>query len=192
MYRRFCMAIFNSKDCARWVEPHCCRCHHGRQCVARRANRAAGRSPPGTVNVDADPIRCWWRTSANAVRVGEPFSLILTCAIVENETTTVVPDLSRLDPAAMQLPPFEVTGRPARARSPQRLAPVLSVSVHAAADQRGAVREGRAHSEHPDQLPPGIEGRARRNGQRPRPHLHSPVGVDPRAVPRAGGRIRHS
>jgi hypothetical protein len=67
-------------------------------------------APPGTVNVEADPIRCWWRTSTNAVRVGEPFSLILTCAIVENETTTVVPDQSRLDPAAMQLPPFEVIG----------------------------------------------------------------------------------
>jgi len=70
----------------------------------------SGAPPPGTVNVDADPIRCWWRTSANAVRVGETFSLLLTCAIVENDTTTVVPDVSRLDPAAMQLPPFEVIG----------------------------------------------------------------------------------
>jgi hypothetical protein len=69
-----------------------------------------GPPPPGTVNVDADPIRCWWRTSASAVRVGEPLSLFLTCAIVENDTTTVVPDLSRLDPSAMQLPPFEVVG----------------------------------------------------------------------------------
>jgi len=69
-----------------------------------------GAAPPGTVNVDADPIRCWWRTSASAVRVGQPFSLYLTCAIVENDTTTVVPDQSRLDPAAMQLPPFEVVG----------------------------------------------------------------------------------
>ncbi len=67
-------------------------------------------APPGTVNVEADPIRCWWRTSASAVRVGEPFSLVLTCAIVENDSTTVVPDQSRLDPAAMQLPPFEVIG----------------------------------------------------------------------------------
>jgi hypothetical protein len=69
-----------------------------------------GAPPPGTVNVEADPIRCWWRTSANAVRVGEQFSLLLTCAIVENDTTTVVPDQSRLDPSAMQLPPFEVIG----------------------------------------------------------------------------------
>jgi hypothetical protein len=69
-----------------------------------------GAPPPGTVNVEADPIRCWWRTSASAIRVGEPLSLFLTCAIVENATTTVVPDQSRLDPSAMQLPPFEVIG----------------------------------------------------------------------------------
>jgi hypothetical protein len=63
-----------------------------------------------TINVEADPIRCWWRTSASAVRVGEPFTVVLTCAVVENETTTVVPDQSRLEPAALQLPPFEVIG----------------------------------------------------------------------------------
>ena len=67
-------------------------------------------APPATVNVEADPIRCWWRTSASAVRVGEPLTLVLTCAVVENETTTVVPDQSRLEPTAMQLPPFEVIG----------------------------------------------------------------------------------
>ncbi|MEO8259398.1 MAG: hypothetical protein ABI868_18770 [Acidobacteriota bacterium] len=69
--------------------------------------------PPGdgqTVDVEADPIRCWWRTSASAVRVGQPFTVVLTCAVVENETTTVVPDQSRLEPAALQLPPFEVIG----------------------------------------------------------------------------------
>ena len=82
---------------------------------ARRAG-AARRRPPAapadgpTLNVEADPIRCWWRTSASAVRVGEPFTVVLTCAVVENETTTVVPDQSRLEPAALQLPPFEVIG----------------------------------------------------------------------------------
>ena len=51
-----------------------------------------------TINVEADPIRCWWRTSASAVRVGEPFTVVLTCAVVENEALC----LDRLDilPAA--------------------------------------------------------------------------------------------
>src|SRR6516162_5329839 len=60
--------------------------------------------------IDLDPIRCWWRTSTGAVRVGESFSLVLTCAVVENATMTVVPDQSPLEPSAIQLPPFEVIG----------------------------------------------------------------------------------
>src|SRR5580693_4844420 len=74
------------------------------------ADQAAAQRRTAAVNVEADPIRCWWRTSASAVRVGEPFQVVLTCAVVENDTTTVVADQSRLDPAAMQLPPFEVIG----------------------------------------------------------------------------------
>jgi len=41
--------------------------------------------PAAAQNVETDPIQCWWRTSAGAVRVGEPFSLVLTCAVVEND-----------------------------------------------------------------------------------------------------------
>jgi hypothetical protein len=61
-------------------------------------------------NVETDPIQCWWRTSAGAVRVGEPFSLVLTCAIVENDAAKVVVDQSKLEPSVIQLAPFEVTG----------------------------------------------------------------------------------
>jgi hypothetical protein len=56
------------------------------------------------------PIECWWRTTSNAVRVGELFDVVLTCAVIHTASTTVVPDQSRLDPAVLQLPPFEVTG----------------------------------------------------------------------------------
>src|SRR5687767_4089120 len=30
-----------------------------------------------------DPLHCWWRTTVSAVRIGEPFSVILTCAAAE-------------------------------------------------------------------------------------------------------------
>ena len=72
---------------------------------------AAQPAPPASgaaENVEADGIRCWWRTSASAIRFGEPFNVILTCAAVDNATTTVVVDQSRLDPSVMQFPPFEV------------------------------------------------------------------------------------
>jgi hypothetical protein len=67
-----------------------------------------------TENVALAPIECWTRTSTNAVRVGQLFDVVVTCAVVETESTTVVPDQSRLDPAALQAPPFEVvSGRQA-------------------------------------------------------------------------------
>lgn len=62
----------------------------------------------GTRNVEVDPIRCWWRTSAGAVRIGEQFDLSLTCAVLESEAVSVIVDESRLGNAVVQLAPFEV------------------------------------------------------------------------------------
>jgi len=61
-------------------------------------------------NVETDPLQCWWRTSAGAVRVGEPFTVVLTCAVLETEAATVVVDESRLEPSVVQFAPFEVLG----------------------------------------------------------------------------------
>src|SRR5438105_5438176 len=73
-------------------------------------------------NVEVDPIRCWWRTSAGGVRVGETFSIGLTCAVLENEAVQVVPDETRLGPAVIQLAPFEIVGgsHPGDLRTPDR------------------------------------------------------------------------
>jgi hypothetical protein len=72
-----------------------------------------GQQPtPGqaTRNVEVDPIRCWWRTSAGAVRTGETFSVVLTCAVLDTPAVQVVPDESRLGTATAQMTPFEVVG----------------------------------------------------------------------------------
>jgi hypothetical protein len=61
-------------------------------------------------NVETDPLQCWWRTSAGAVRVGEPFTAVLTCAVVETPDVKVVVDESRLEPSVAQFAPFEVLG----------------------------------------------------------------------------------
>src|SRR6266849_7695659 len=61
-------------------------------------------------DVSTDPLQCWWRTSAGAVRVGEPFSVVLTCAVLETDAATVVVDQSRLEPSVVQFAPFEVLG----------------------------------------------------------------------------------
>ena len=83
--------------------------------ILAAAAMVAGQQPESGVdsrpiNVELDPIACWWRTSVAAVRVGEPFSIVLTCAVVENALTSVVPDQSEIEPAALQLPPFDTLG----------------------------------------------------------------------------------
>ena len=75
--------------------------------LAQAAGDTAQKAAP-TETVTLDPIGCWWRVSAGAVRVGEPFTLVLTCSVVESADTTVVPDRSKLDPGVLQMPPFEV------------------------------------------------------------------------------------
>ena len=60
--------------------------------------------------VQTDPLQCWWRTSAGAVRVGEPFTVVLTCAVLETDAATVVVDQTRLEPSVVQFAPFEVLG----------------------------------------------------------------------------------
>ncbi len=63
-----------------------------------------------TQTTKADPIQCWWRTSTGAVRVGEPLSAVLTCAVLETADVKVVPDQTKLEPSVVQFSPFEVTG----------------------------------------------------------------------------------
>src|SRR5262245_41543952 len=60
--------------------------------------------------VETDPLQCWWRTSTGAVRVGETFSVVLTCAVLETDAATVVVDQSKLEPSVVQFAPFEVLG----------------------------------------------------------------------------------
>lgn len=78
--------------------------------------------PGGAANVEVDPIRCWWRTGAGAVRVGELFDLSLTCALLDNDDVQIVPDETHLGAAVVAMAPFEVVrGAPrSELRSGQR------------------------------------------------------------------------
>jgi hypothetical protein len=70
------------------------------------------RSAPGIE--EPAPLECWWRTSTAAVRVGEPFALVLTCSALQSGEATAIVDRGPLDPRAVELPPFEVvTGKAA-------------------------------------------------------------------------------
>jgi hypothetical protein len=63
-----------------------------------------------TQNVEVEPVTCWWRTAAAAVRVGEPFTLVLTCSILETDAARAIVDRGRLGTAAVQFAPYEVIG----------------------------------------------------------------------------------
>ena len=51
--------------------------------IALRLMFALVQEPAPAQMVEVDPIRCWWRTSSGAVRLGETFSIGLTCAALE-------------------------------------------------------------------------------------------------------------
>jgi len=77
---------------------------------------------PESGPVEADPIRCWWRSSTGAVRTGETFSLVLTCAVLETEAVQIVPDETRLGSSVIAMAPFEIVGgsHPADLRTANR------------------------------------------------------------------------
>jgi hypothetical protein len=70
--------------------------------------RQAQGAPPD--QIESDPIKCWWKTDTTAVRVGESFTLALTCGVIETDAIRVVVDPARLDPAVVETAPFEVLG----------------------------------------------------------------------------------
>jgi hypothetical protein len=71
--------------------------------LVTHAVAAAAPDSPG-----ADPVQCWWRPSTSAVRIGQRFSLLLTCAIGQSDGQRVVVDQGKLSPEAIPLSPFEV------------------------------------------------------------------------------------
>src|SRR3954462_5825526 len=70
----------------------------------------AGATGAAAQTVQTDPLQCWWRPSAGGVRVGEPFTVVLTCAGLETDAATVVVDQTRLEPSVVQFAPYEVLG----------------------------------------------------------------------------------
>jgi hypothetical protein len=59
-------------------------------------------------DVETDPIKCFWKTDRSTIIVGERFTVVLTCGIVETEKIKAVPDFNQLEPTTIGLQPFEV------------------------------------------------------------------------------------
>ncbi len=59
-------------------------------------------------DVETDPIKCFWKTDRSAIVVGERFTVVLTCGIIETDTIKAVPDFNQLEASTIGLQPFEV------------------------------------------------------------------------------------
>src|SRR5687767_12243681 len=66
--------------------------------------------PTSASEASVAPIECWWKTDRSAVRVGENFTLTMTCAVLDTERVKVVVDESGLAPSALHLVPFDIVG----------------------------------------------------------------------------------
>lgn len=68
---------------------------------------ASAATGPKPGEVEAAPISCWWRADRSAIRVGERFTLVLTCGVIEAGATTVVANVNQLEAGALSITPFE-------------------------------------------------------------------------------------
>ena len=59
-------------------------------------------------DVETEPIRCFWKTDRSSIIVGERFTLVLTCGIIDTDKIKAVPDYNQLEPSTIGLLPFEV------------------------------------------------------------------------------------
>ena len=74
--------------------------------VAAPASASATQPDAGETAVDA--LRCWRRVSRNAVFVGERLTMTVTCRAVETDAARTRPDETALEPATIDVAPFEV------------------------------------------------------------------------------------
>lgn len=77
-------------------------------CLAGHVVGAA--QPAETDQVQVEPLQCWRDVGSDAVRVGEPFTMRVTCAVIETAAATTVPNEVALAPETIDVSPFEVIG----------------------------------------------------------------------------------
>jgi hypothetical protein len=72
------------------------------------ASSATAWAQPADDTAAVDAFRCWRRLDQHAIRVGERFGMTVTCSAVETDQARAVPDPVALEPASIDVAPFEV------------------------------------------------------------------------------------
>ncbi len=65
-------------------------------------------APTAEASTAVDALQCWRRLGQNAVRVGERFTMTVTCSTVETDRARTILDPVVLEPASIDVTPFEV------------------------------------------------------------------------------------
>jgi hypothetical protein len=76
--------------------------------AAVAAAQTAGAPAGKYETMDAAALRCWWKTDKASVRVGEGFTLTLTCRLAESASEKAVLNDALLEPGALVLSPYQV------------------------------------------------------------------------------------
>ena len=58
---------------------------------------------PGDVEVE--PIKCFWKTDRSTIIVGERFTVVLTCGIIDTDKIKALPDFNQLEVSTIGLQP---------------------------------------------------------------------------------------
>ena len=69
---------------------------------------AAAWAQPEDDTTAVDAFRCWRRLDQHALRVGERLTMTVTCSAVETDQARAVPNPMALEPASIDVAPFEV------------------------------------------------------------------------------------
>ena len=148
-------------------------------------------NPASPAKSSSPPIECWWKTDRSAVRVGENFTLTLTCAVLDTERVKVVVDESGLAPSALHLVPFDIVGG-------ERFRDILNAPRRFFQYQytmrvlgRRVLRQGDHAAEIADQLSRAELAAGRRRAAGTRSAVLAGAGADSRAVARACRRGRY-
>ena len=77
-------------------------------CVAAATGPALATAQTEPDGVSVDALQCWRRVNQHTIYVGQSFTMTVTCQVVETEFARAVPDLTALEPQALDIAPFEV------------------------------------------------------------------------------------
>jgi hypothetical protein len=82
--------------------------------TAKPPAKAASSVPPAFQqtrqpgDVEVEPIKCFWKTDRSTIIVGERFTVVLTCGIIDTDKIKAIPDFNQLEGSTIGLQPFEV------------------------------------------------------------------------------------